>query len=125
MPPPSPPLLFSPALSPPQAVEHSKKGVVELKQAETYQKSARPIMCMGILMVLIIIMVIGEPEGRVEGEAGHAASHPPSLPLQSSSCKRRRGPEATGQARPPNLSVGRLYQFGGRFKEGKARVALR
>ena len=41
-------------------MEHSKKGVVELKQAETYQKSARPIMCMGILMVLIIIMVIGE-----------------------------------------------------------------
>ena len=43
-----------------QAVEHSKKGVVELKVAENYQKSARPIMCMGILMVLIVIMVIGK-----------------------------------------------------------------
>lgn len=41
-----------------QAVEHTKQGVKELKKAEEYQKSARPIMCMGILMVLIIICVI-------------------------------------------------------------------
>lgn len=70
----------SPPRSSAQAVEHSKKGVVELKQAETYQKSARPIMCMGILMVLIIIMVIGEPEGRRVGGQGHASLHTSSAP---------------------------------------------
>jgi syntaxin 16 len=41
-----------------QAVEHTKKGVKELKKAEEYQKSARPIKCMALLMVLIIICVI-------------------------------------------------------------------
>lgn len=40
------------------AVEATKKGVKELKKAEEYQKSARPIKCMAVLMVLIIICVI-------------------------------------------------------------------
>lgn len=41
-----------------QAVQATQQGVKELKKAEEYQKSARPIMCMGILMVLIIICVV-------------------------------------------------------------------
>ncbi len=41
-----------------QAVERTEAGVKELVQADKYQKSARPIMCMAILMVLIIICVI-------------------------------------------------------------------
>lgn len=41
-----------------QAVEATQKGVQELKEAEKYQKSARPVMCMTILMVLIVICTI-------------------------------------------------------------------
>lgn len=41
-----------------QTVENVKKGVVELKDAEKYQKSARPVKCMILLMVLITICVI-------------------------------------------------------------------
>jgi len=41
-----------------QAVEHSKQGVKELIKAEEYQKSARPIKCMALLMVLIVVCVI-------------------------------------------------------------------
>jgi hypothetical protein len=40
-----------------QTVEATQKGVVELQDAEKYQKSARPIKCMIVLMVLILIMV--------------------------------------------------------------------
>lgn len=39
-------------------MEHTKKGVEQLKDAEKYQKSARPIKCMLLLMVLIVIMTI-------------------------------------------------------------------
>ena len=38
-------------------MEATQKGVVELQDAEKYQKSARPIKCMIVLMVLILIMV--------------------------------------------------------------------
>ncbi len=41
-----------------QAVVHVKKGVEQLKDAEKFQKSARPIKCMIILMILIVIMTI-------------------------------------------------------------------
>lgn len=41
-----------------QAVVHVKKGVEQLKDAEKFQKSARPIKCMVILMILIVIMTI-------------------------------------------------------------------
>ena len=41
-----------------QTVEATQKGVVELREAEKYQKSARPIKCMIVLMVLIVIMTI-------------------------------------------------------------------
>jgi len=41
-----------------QAVERTEAGVKELVQADKYQKSARPITCMAVLMVLIIICVI-------------------------------------------------------------------
>ena len=39
-----------------QTVEATKKGVEELKTSEKYQKSARPVKCMIVLMVLIVIM---------------------------------------------------------------------
>lgn len=41
-----------------QTVVHAKEGVKQLVEAEKYQKSARPIKCMAILMVLIVVMVI-------------------------------------------------------------------
>ena len=41
-----------------QTVVQVKKGVEQLEVAEKYQKSARPIKCMAVLMVLIVIMVI-------------------------------------------------------------------
>lgn len=40
------------------AVERTKDGVANLVKAEEYQKSARPIICMTILMVLIVVCVI-------------------------------------------------------------------
>ena len=41
-----------------EAVSATAKGVKELQKAEEYQKSARPIKCMLVLMVLIIVCVI-------------------------------------------------------------------
>lgn len=41
-----------------QTVERVQDGVKQLVVAEKYQKSARPICCMAILMVLIVICVI-------------------------------------------------------------------
>jgi len=38
-------------------VEATQKGVQELQDAEKFQKSARPIKCMLVLMVLILILV--------------------------------------------------------------------
>jgi len=40
------------------AVGHVEDGVKNLVTAEGYQKSARPIICMTILMVLIVVCVI-------------------------------------------------------------------
>ncbi len=37
---------------------HVKKGVEQLQEAEKYQKNARPIKCMVLLMVLIVIMTV-------------------------------------------------------------------
>ena len=41
-----------------QTVVVTKKGIEELETAEKYQKSARPIKCMLVLMVLIVVMTI-------------------------------------------------------------------
>ena len=40
------------------AVVTTKDGVKQLEQAEKYQKSARPIKCMMVLMFLIVVMTI-------------------------------------------------------------------
>lgn len=39
-------------------VERVKAGVKDIEVAEEYQKSGRPMWCMGVLMVLIVIMII-------------------------------------------------------------------
>ena len=39
-----------------QTVEATKKGAKEVEASEKYQKSARPVKCMIVLMVLIVIM---------------------------------------------------------------------
>ncbi|OQR93563.1 syntaxin-like protein [Achlya hypogyna] len=41
-----------------QVVERTQAGVVELEKAETIQKSARPMKCIGILLALITAMTI-------------------------------------------------------------------
>jgi len=41
-----------------QVVEHTKEGVVQLEQAEDYQKSARPIKCIILQLLIIAILVI-------------------------------------------------------------------
>ena len=41
-----------------QTVVVTKKGIEELETAEKYQKSAQPIKCMLVLMVLIVVMTI-------------------------------------------------------------------
>ncbi|KAF0721909.1 hypothetical protein Ae201684P_020863 [Aphanomyces euteiches] len=41
-----------------QVVERTQAGIVELEKAETIQKSARPMKCIGILLVLITLMTI-------------------------------------------------------------------
>ncbi|CAM9150205.1 unnamed protein product [Ectocarpus sp. 6 AP-2014] len=40
-----------------QVVEHTREGVSQLQRAEEHQKSALPLKCIGILVVLIIIML--------------------------------------------------------------------
>ena len=40
------------------AVQHVKKGLVEIETADDYSKKARPTKCMLILMVLIVIMCV-------------------------------------------------------------------
>lgn len=39
-----------------QVVEQTEKGLVELEKAEAMQKSNRPMKCIGILLVLIVLM---------------------------------------------------------------------
>ena len=41
-----------------QVVEHTKEGVVQLEQAEEYQKSARPLKCILLQLLIITILVI-------------------------------------------------------------------
>ncbi|CAM9541252.1 unnamed protein product, partial [Hapterophycus canaliculatus] len=40
-----------------QVVEHTREGVSQLQRAEEHQKSALPIKCIGILVILIMIML--------------------------------------------------------------------
>lgn len=39
-----------------QVLEHTKEGIVQLTKAEEYQKSALPMKCIILLVVLIFIM---------------------------------------------------------------------
>ncbi|KAJ1460282.1 t-SNARE [Pelagophyceae sp. CCMP2097] len=41
-----------------QVAEHTRKGVVEIEQAEQYQKAARPRICIAVLMLFICIMLV-------------------------------------------------------------------
>jgi len=41
-----------------QVVEHTKEGVVQLEQAEEYQKSARPIKCIVLQLLIIVVLII-------------------------------------------------------------------
>ena len=40
-----------------QVVEHTKEGIKQLEKAEQHQKSARPLKCIGCLLVLIAVML--------------------------------------------------------------------
>lgn len=40
-----------------QVLEHTKEGIVQLEKAEQYQKSALPLRCIIVLVVLIVIML--------------------------------------------------------------------
>jgi syntaxin 16 len=40
-----------------QVLEHTKEGIVQLEKAENYQKSALPLRCIMVLVVLVIIML--------------------------------------------------------------------
>lgn len=40
-----------------QVIEHTKEGIVQLEKAENYQKSALPMRCIILLVVLIGIML--------------------------------------------------------------------
>ena len=40
-----------------QVLEHTKEGIVQLEKAENYQKSALPMRCIIVLVVLVVIML--------------------------------------------------------------------
>lgn len=40
-----------------QVLEHTKEGIVQLEKAENYQKSALPLRCIIVLVVLVVIML--------------------------------------------------------------------
>ena len=40
-----------------QVVEHTKEGIKQLEKAEQHQKSARPLKCIGCLLVMIAVML--------------------------------------------------------------------
>ena len=40
-----------------QVLEHTKEGIVQLEKAEAYQKSALPLRCIIVLVILIAIML--------------------------------------------------------------------
>ena len=56
------------------AVQHVRKGLVEIETADEYSKKARPTKCMIILMVLILIMCVRPSFARAP--ALLACSHP-------------------------------------------------
>ena len=67
------------------AVQHVKKGLVEIETADDYSKKARPTKCMLVLMVLIVIMCVGRARARARTAQPPAPPPPPLHPLTRAS----------------------------------------